>query len=98
MNLILGYDLLPVGCLSTTRNICEIKPSRDQEKVAIIHRKVNRLSRRHAPEILDLTKEEQFQKFQNFISDFDEDTGDTAFDKIEIFWPHRLKQVKPTQS
>ncbi|VDI58150.1 Hypothetical predicted protein [Mytilus galloprovincialis] len=93
INLILGHDLLPVGCLPTTRTVCEIKGSRANERIAIIHRKIVKDERRHAPEIIDLSEPVNFKKFQNLVTEFDTSTGESVYDKIEIFWPCQLKKA-----
>lgn len=94
INLILGHDLLPVGCLPTTRTVCEIKGSRTNERIAIIHRKIVKNERRHAPEILDLSESVTFEKFQHLVTEIDTTTGESVYDKIEIFWPCQLKKVQ----
>ena len=99
MNLILGEELLPHHVLNTTSTICELKFG--EERKLIVHYKYDddQLEKRQPTQHSLKTQEECGKSYQEQITPFvfleqtQREEG-SNYEKVEIFWPHELLQVK----
>ncbi|XP_028400803.1 uncharacterized protein LOC114523936 [Dendronephthya gigantea] len=100
INLLLGVELLPYSCLSTTSTICEIKygidpklvahgkgTSNDSESYPPLPPKTVRLKE---PDVCDKSYKAQIAPYVHKKKDRGKGT---SYEKVEIFWPNELLQV-----
>ncbi|XP_028400625.1 putative leucine-rich repeat-containing protein DDB_G0290503 [Dendronephthya gigantea] len=100
INLLLGVELLPYSCLSTTSTICEIKYGIDPKLVA--HRKATsdnsesypplppKTVRLKEPRVCEKSYKAQIAPYVHKKKDRGEGS---SYEKVEIFWPNELLQV-----
>ena len=98
MNLILGEELLPYSVLSTTSTICELKFAKERKLVAHFKDKdpetglqTKVIPLREPP--TDSTKQSYLQQISPFVHVKSEREKSSAYEKIELFWPHSLLEV-----
>ncbi|XP_041348324.1 uncharacterized protein LOC121367932 [Gigantopelta aegis] len=84
VNLLSGANLLPTAGLQCTATMCELRKS--PKKYAVIH---SRQRKKSTPKILDCgSNEGEFiKKLHQYITFIDEETEESPYDRVEIFWP-----------
>ena len=105
INLLLGVELLPYSCLSTTSTICEIKYGIDPKLVA--HGKAADENLEAIPPLPPKTvrlKEPHVcrKSYKAQIAPYvhkKKDRGEgSRYEKVEIFWPNELLQVRKNKN
>ena len=91
VNLLSGDNLLPTAGLQCTATFCELRKS--AKKYAVIHTKGSR--KKSTPKILDCGSNEGefFKKLHYYITFVDEESEESPYEKVEIYWPFPSLEV-----
>ncbi|ESO95801.1 hypothetical protein LOTGIDRAFT_160348 [Lottia gigantea] len=92
INLLLGTRLLPTSDLYCTSNICELRQS-DKRCYMLYHK-----DRRKPPEIFDYDESRSLDQYMEIMANHirlsNQESGDTFYEKIEIYWPFPYNMEK----
>ena len=87
INLILGEKVLPSSFLATTSTICELKYGKERE--IVLHHQEADSTKQKRKETIILVDPEELQKHVRGAKE----GKCSIYEKIEIYWPHRLLEV-----
>ena len=87
INLILGEKVLPSSFLATTSTICELKYGKERE--IVLHYQEADSTKQKRKETIILVDPEELRKYVRGAKE----GKCSIYEKIEIYWPHRLLEV-----
>ncbi|XP_061187856.1 uncharacterized protein LOC133195895 [Saccostrea echinata] len=89
INLLLETDILPVAAIAATQTICEMRKSKNGEKVAMCFFKTEDPKKRRPPDIIKIDNPAGLEELKERIK-YRDDEDDSPFERIEIYMPFRM--------